>query len=302
MEFNRNSILIGDFEIRYYGILIALGVLLAVISALAREKRLGLKRDAALDLALICVPAAVIAARLYYVAFEWDMYSDNLIKILDIRHGGLAIYGGVIGGVIAGYVYARINKRDFWTLADLAAPSIALGQAIGRWGNFFNEEAFGAAVTRPAQAFFPNAVYISADGLWQYATFFYESAWCALIFVALILLERKGAFKRRGDVALWYVYLYALERSVVEGLRTDSLYWGAIRVSQALSLAALIAVCVVFVIRKPRPQKIIALAAAICLSVWLFAGGGVLVAVIIGAACLSFGAWGYFMDEKIPTA
>ena len=187
--------------------------------------------------------------------FEWSAYKDDLLSIFNLRRGGLAIYGGVLGGALAVFVYSRIKKRSFLSLADLAAPSLALGQAVGRWGNFFNQEAYGAAVTQPSRMHFPLAVFIDADQTWHYATFFYESAWCFLIVALLLLFERRRFFRKRGDVFFWYLILYGLERAAVEGLRTDSLYWGPVRVSQALSLLAVLAVCAVFARRRGRFGK-----------------------------------------------
>lgn len=254
-HFSRNSIDVFGLSIHYYGILIALGVLLGVLLAARRQKRLNLPPETGLDLALICLPVAVVCARAYYVIFEWSAYKDDLLSIFNLRRGGLAIYGGVLGGALAVFVYSRIKKRPFLSLADLAAPSLALGQAVGRWGNFFNQEAYGAAVTQPSQMHFPLAVFIDADQTWHYATFFYESAWCFLVVALLLIFERRRFFRKKGDVFFWYLILYGLERAAVEGLRTDSLYWGPVRVSQALSLLAVLAVCVVFARRRGRFGK-----------------------------------------------
>ena len=254
-HFSRNSIDVFGLSIHYYGILIALGVLLGVLLAARRQKRLNLPPETGLDLALICLPVAVVCARAYYVIFEWSAYKDDLLSIFNLRRGGLAIYGGVLGGALAVFVYSRIKKRPFLSLADLAAPSLALGQAVGRWGNFFNQEAYGAAVTQPSRMHFPLAVFIDADQTWHYATFFYESAWCFLVVALLLLFERRRFFREKGDVFFWYLILYGLERAAVEGLRTDSLYWGPVRVSQALSLLAVLAVCAVFARRRGRFGK-----------------------------------------------
>lgn len=227
-------------SVRWYGVLIALGIGLGILLAMRREKRLGLPRDTAVDLALIGVPAAIVGARLYYVIFSWDAYAADPLSALYVWEGGLAIYGGLIGGLLAGLAYARVKGLRFLTLCDLAAPSFALGQAVGRWGNFFNQEAYGAPVAAEWMKRFPVAVYIRADGLWHYATFFYESAWCLLIVIFLLAAERRGLFKRPGDIFFTYVLLYAVERALVEGLRADSLYLGPVRVSQALSVCAIL--------------------------------------------------------------
>ncbi len=235
--------------VRWYGIMIALGVLFATVIACAREQKLGLKKDSAVNLILIALPAAIVCARLYYVAFSWDTYRDNLWEILHVRGGGLALYGGLIGGVLAGVLYARRSRVSVGRMADLAAPAIAIGQAFGRWGNFFNQEAYGAAIADPALRFFPVGVYIQAESGWFYATFFYESTWCLLLCGALLLAERRNGFRKPGDTMLWYGFGYALERVAVEALRTDSLYWGAVRVSQLVSALLLAGVTVWFALR-----------------------------------------------------
>ena len=237
-------------SVRWYGLIVAAGILLGILLAMRREARFGLPRDTVLDLALVGVPSAIVGARLYYVLFTWENYADDPVRVLQLWEGGLAIYGGLIGGAAAGLIYARCKKLRFLTLADLAAPSFALGQAVGRWGNFFNQEAYGVAVTRAWQRRFPIAVFIRSDGLWHYATFFYESAWCLLIVAFLLLAERRGWFRRSGDGFFSYVLLYAAERALVEGLRTDSLYLGPVRVSQALSIAAFIACAAILAARR----------------------------------------------------
>lgn len=226
--------------IYWYGILIALGLLLGALLAMSREKRLGLKEDTTLNMLFLAVPLALIFARLYYVVFSWDLYKDNPMDIFNFRKGGIAIYGAIIGGVLGGWLFSRIKKIPFAAIADLAAPSLALGQAIGRWGNFVNQEAYGRVAENPALHFFPISVYIESTGSYHYATFFYESIWCFIICAALLIAERKNGFRRRGDMFIWYGMLYAAERMLVEGLRTDSLYWGSIRVSQLLSLLILL--------------------------------------------------------------
>ena len=246
---------IFGLSVRWYGLLIALGIGLGILLASWRERRMGLPRDTVVDLALWGVPSAIVGARLYYVIFSWEMYRDNPVSALYLWQGGLAIYGGILGGLLAGWVYAKVKGLNFLTLADLVAPSFALGQAIGRWGNFFNQEAYGRAVTAEWMKRFPIAVLIQSDGLWHYATFFYESCWCALIVAFLLIADRKGLFKRPGDTFFTYVLLYAIERALVEGLRTDSLYWGPVRVSQALSVCAAAACAAILIYRRKTPRK-----------------------------------------------
>lgn len=247
---DRVAFTLGSVPVYWYGVLMALAIGLAVLTCMARERRLGLERDTTLNLALWVVPMGVIGARLYYVLFSLGDYVKNPLLIFDLRSGGVAIYGAVIAGVVTGLVYARVTRQRFWTLADLVAPAIALGQAVGRWGNFINQEAYGYAVVDPALTWFPMSVFIEATEQWHLATFFYESAWCLLLFVALLIAERRHAFKRRGDLFLWYVMLYALERGFVEGLRTDSLMLWGLRASQILSIAACVICAIMLWVRK----------------------------------------------------
>ncbi|MBQ2956546.1 MAG: prolipoprotein diacylglyceryl transferase [Clostridia bacterium] len=240
------------FPVYWYGMLIALGMLLGVMLASAREGLYRVKKDSVFNFVLIAIPAALVCARIYYVAFTWDSYAGNPMEIFNVRNGGMAIYGGVIGGVLTGWIYTRRAKISFSTLADLCAPALALGQAIGRWGNFFNQEAFGRAIESPSLCFFPLGVYIESLQEWHYATFFYESVWCFLIVAFILIAERKRFFKRPGDVFLWYLLTYSAERMVVEGMRTDSLYLGGIRISQLLSAVMLFACAALFLIRASK--------------------------------------------------
>ena len=265
VRFTPTSVTLLGLNFHWYGVIIAVGMALAVALARARERRLGLPRDTALDLALVGIPAAIVCARLYYVAFSWREYAAHPIQALYIWEGGMAIYGGIIGGVLAGYLYARHKGLPFLRLADLAAPSIALGQAIGRWGNFVNQEAYGAVATQPWQQRFPISVFIRADGQWHFATFFYESAWCLIIVGVLLIGERKRIFRRDGEIFRAYVFLYALERALVEGLRTDSLYLGPFRVSQMLSLAALLT-CAAIALKNARDKRFPAVTLALCVA------------------------------------
>ena len=208
-----------------YGLLITLAIALAVFLCTREEKRLGLPKDISIDLALWAVPSAVIGARLYYVAFQWPLYRDNPIRILYIWEGGLAIYGAVIGGALAALALAKIKKVPYAALADLVAPVLILGQAIGRWGNFVNGEAHGGPTTLPWG--------MTIDGQSMvHPTFLYESLWNLAGFVLLHFYSKKRRFK--GEIALLYAAWYGAGRAWIEGLRTDSLYLFStgIRVSQ----------------------------------------------------------------------
>lgn len=255
MQITRTALIVLGFSIHWYGVLIALGLLAAIFIMSCREARYGLAPDTSLSLALWVVPFAIVCARAYYVAFEWSAFREHPLEILDIRGGGLAIYGGVLGGVLAGWLFTRAKHIPFLTMADVVAPALAIGQAVGRWGNFINQEAYGVPITSPALQWFPLAVYIEREGGWFAATFFYESAWCLLICVLILLLERTRFFAHSGRAALFYVFMYAAERTVVEGLRMDSLYLGPVRVSQALSALLLLAAAILLCLRLPRRRR-----------------------------------------------
>jgi phosphatidylglycerol:prolipoprotein diacylglycerol transferase len=226
-----------------YGILIASALALGTWLGTREEKRLGLPKDTGLDIVLFALLPAVITARLYYVAFTWESFKDDPISILYFWQGGLAIYGAVIGGALGVWCLSRRKIIRFATLGDMVAAPLLLGQAIGRWGNYFNGEAYGYTVINPSFQFFPFAVLIS--GSWHLATFFYESMWNLLGFLFLYFnrnrFQRQG---RRGHVLLWYFLWYGLGRMCIEGLRTDSLMAGPIRVSQLLSLLLCVAAVV----------------------------------------------------------
>ncbi|MBQ9833483.1 MAG: prolipoprotein diacylglyceryl transferase [Clostridia bacterium] len=250
-------------DVYWYGIIIAVGIVLAIFLASKESKRKKLPADTIVDLALIAIPCGVIGARLYYVLCELDHYIDNPISMLYIWEGGLAIYGAIIAGVIAAIVYSIVKKQSFLRIADCVVPGLVLAQGLGRWGNFFNQEAFGLPVGENL-AWFPLAVRIDgyhtfngAECLEPYhlATFFYESMWCILIFILIWSLRKK--FKHDGDAVLTYALLYSFERAIVEGLRGDSLYLGGtdIRISQLLSAIVFLAVLSFFIIRAIKEKK-----------------------------------------------
>ncbi len=234
-----------------YGLLIAGAMALGVFLCSRQEKRLNLPKDTAVDFALWVLPAAIVGARLYYVAFQWPIYASDPLRILYLWEGGLAIYGGVIGGVIAALVFSRVKKVSFAALADMVAPVLILGQAIGRWGNFVNQEAYGRMIENQALQFFPVAVF--ADGEWHMAAFFYESLWDFIGFW-LLWLNRKRV-RVRGDLFLGYLVWYGLGRAVIEGLRTDSLMWGGIRVSQVLSVLLCIGAGIALLVRRLKARN-----------------------------------------------
>jgi phosphatidylglycerol---prolipoprotein diacylglyceryl transferase len=243
---------IQGLNVAWYGVIIASGLLLGIALATLRARRRGWSSDLVLDFILIAVPLAIIGARLYYVTFEWDYFAANPAKIIAINEGGLAIYGAVIGGFLAAFIFSKAAKFPFLKLIDLMIPSLILGQAIGRWGNFVNQEAFGALVTNPNLQFFPLAVFIQSLGEWHQATFFYESFCNSILLVITLLLGRKGV--KDGTILATYFIGYGLARTVIEGLRTDSLYlFGSIRVSQLLSaLLVIVGISMLILIKKGK--------------------------------------------------
>ena len=240
----------------WYGILMAVGVILAFLLAEHEVRRRKLHRDTAFDICILCVPLGIVFSRLYYVAFNFGAYRSDPIRILYIWEGGLAIYGAIIGGFLGLLLYARRKKLRLMTLLDICAPGLALAQSIGRWGNFINQEAFGPLVTNPGHMWFPLSVIIDRTNTIHYATFFYESLWCFLVFLFLWFFLRKRA-KHAGDLFLWYAFLYAFERMLVEQLRTDSLYlFGSVRISQLLSAILFVAIGAFFLIRAGKERKL----------------------------------------------
>lgn len=268
MSITRRYFAVNGFPIYWYGVLIALGAFLAVFFAQKRAKRLGLKQDAALDVALAVLPAGFVGARLYFVLMKPELF-HSFLDVLDLRSGGLAVYGGVLAGALAGYVYARVRRRDFIRLCDMALPCVALAQAVGRWGNFLNQEAYGAEVSAAWLRFFPVSVYIGETGAYHAAAFFYESAWCFLIWLVICVLPSRRRFDARGAGTLGYAAMYAFERCAVEGIRLDSLYIGPVRASQLLSALVLASVCLHLLLRAGKKAPALCLWAASALAVVL---------------------------------
>jgi phosphatidylglycerol---prolipoprotein diacylglyceryl transferase len=244
---------ISGFEIRWYGIIIAFGVTAALFLGNLNCKIKKYDFDKLLDTFLVAFPFAVIGARAYYVAFQFSDYKNNLIDMFNIRQGGLAIHGGVLFGLTAAYVYTKYKKLDFLEMADIAAPSLIIGQAIGRWGNFFNGEAHGGPVSSEFIQKFPlfiqKGMYI--EGTYYHPTFLYESIWNICVCLILVyILNKKG---KKGTVIFSYIGLYSLGRFFIEGLRTDSLMLGSIRIAQLVSLSGVV-LCIVFFIFNYRSK------------------------------------------------
>ena len=232
---------IGSLTVHFYGLIIAVGLILAIVYACHRSREFGIKEDDIVDGVLGIVPFAILCARLYYCVFKWENYAGNPISVLYIWEGGLAIYGGVLGALLGVIVFCRIKKIRLGALLDMVALGFLIGQCIGRWGNFFNREAFGAET----QSFLRMGLYnaFSANTTYHHPTFLYESLWNLTGFIALHFLSKKRQYD--GQIALGYAAWYGLGRAWIEGLRTDSLYWGSFRVSQLLAaVSCLLAVAV----------------------------------------------------------
>ena len=241
---------LGPMTVYFYGLIIAVGLMLAVMYACRRSREFGLTEDTVLDGVLWVTPFAIVCARAYYVAFSWADYADNPISVFYIWNGGIAIYGGVLGAILGMAVLCRVKKVKFTAALDLILMVFLLGQSIGRWGNFFNREAFGA----PTDSFFRMGLFNQVTGNWEYyhPTFLYESVWNAIGFVILTRLCSRRKYD--GQVALGYAAWYGLGRCFIEGLRMDSLYWGPFRVSQVLAGISCLTAVAVLLWQNTRPH------------------------------------------------
>ena len=242
---------IGSFEVRFYGLIIAMGLILAVCYALRRKEQFGLSEDDLLDGVLWIAPFAIVCARLYYCAFEWEQYAANPISILYIWEGGIAIYGAVIGAAIGVIIHCKVFKKiSVLATLDLVSLGFMIGQMMGRWGNFFNREAHGGVTDSFLRMGLINPV--TGQGAYYHPTFLYESLWNLLGFVLIHFLSKKRKYD--GQVALYYVAWYGLGRAMIEGLRTDSLWWGNFRVSQVLAAASCLAAVILLMVMAFRPH------------------------------------------------
>ena len=242
------SISLGPLNIYFYGIIIACGLVLAVLYCMNRSKEFGIKEDDILDGVLWVTPFAICCARAYYCIFAWHEYAANPISVLYIWNGGLAIYGGVIGALIGVTVLCKLKKIKLPAMLDLVMLGFLIGQSIGRWGNFMNREAFGA----PTDSFFRMGLYNTLTGQTEFyhPTFLYESVWNLCGFLLLHFLSKRRKYD--GQIALCYAAWYGLGRCLIEGLRMDSLYWGSFRVSQMLAGISCVAAVIVLIWQQFR--------------------------------------------------
>jgi phosphatidylglycerol:prolipoprotein diacylglycerol transferase len=245
---------LGPIPVHWYGIIIGSGLALALFLAIREGNRRGLPKDLFADLMLWAIPIAIISARIYYVIFEWKYYVKHPIDIPQIWTGGIAIHGALIGSVITTIVFAKKRGISFWKIVDIAAPSIILGQAIGRWGNFMNQEAHGHEVSLSflQSLHLPDFIInqMNIEGVYYHPTFLYESVWDFAGFILLIVLRRVNF--RRGELFLTYVIWYSIGRYFVEGLRTDSLMLGSLRMAQTISIALIVGAIAIILYRRQK--------------------------------------------------
>lgn len=247
---------LGPLTIYWYGVIIALGAFLGLYLATRESDRLGLKKDIFVDLVVFGIPIAIICARIYYVIFEWEEYAGGpWWDIFAIWNGGIAIHGALIGSVLTAIVFARVRKVSFWQLVDIAAPGIILGQAIGRWGNFMNQEAHGGPITEATynnfHQYLPDFIMnqMCIGGTMYHPTFLYESLWDILVLVLLLILRRRNPM--RGEVFLSYLISYSVGRFFIEAMRTDSLYVvGQLRAAQLISVILVVGAIALIIYRR----------------------------------------------------
>ncbi|MFX3673839.1 MAG: prolipoprotein diacylglyceryl transferase [Paenisporosarcina sp.] len=244
---------LGPIDVRWYGVIIASGIVLAFLVAQREMVKRGFHPDFLTDLLIWAVPLAILGARLYYVLFKWEYYASNPGQIFQIWEGGLAIHGALIAAFIVAYLFTKKRKESFLKVADIAAPSILIGQTIGRWGNFINQEAHGGPVSQEflENMFLPEWIIeqMRIDGTYYHPTFLYESVWNFTGVILLILLRRVNLL--RGEMFLFYVIWYSIGRFFIEGMRTDSLYLvGELRTAQVVSLVSIAVAIIIVVYRR----------------------------------------------------
>lgn len=255
-------------DIYWYGIIIASGMLLSMFLALRSCEKFGLTRDDITDMLIFGVPSAIIFARLYYVLFKWEEFRCDFFAIINIRSGGLAIYGGVIGAILSVFIFTKVRKIPTLKLFDFAAVYLPLGQAIGRWGNFFNQEAYGVNTTLPwgmksesisrelesmKKAGLDSVNWVIDPNLPVHPTFLYESLWNIGLFLLLLFMRKRKKFE--GEIFALYMALYGLGRFFIEGIRTDSLMFGSLRVSQILAMLFFIVFLTFVLIKRKSAAK-----------------------------------------------
>lgn len=247
---------IGGWPVHWYGLIMGLCILIAYIIFSREGKRKGIDEETLFNFLFWMVVIGYLGARLYYVAFRLDYYLANPAQILMIWQGGIAIYGGIIAGGVTIYVMSKRQQLNPATIFDITAPAVMLAQAIGRWGNFINQEAYGGEVSRGflESLYLPNVIIeqMNVNGIYHHPTFLYESLWNLLGFVLILMLRRQPKFFRQGEVAATYVIWYGIGRAFIESMRTDSLYLGPLRVSQWLSMILVVAGIIFIIYRRKQ--------------------------------------------------
>ncbi|KOA21310.1 prolipoprotein diacylglyceryl transferase [Clostridium homopropionicum DSM 5847] len=239
--------------IAWYGIIISFAIIVGYFVGQLQSKLYDMDFDKITDVFIVALPISVICARLYYVIFEWSYYKNDLMEILNIRGGGLAIHGGILGAILSGYLMARYKKIDFLKLLDVVGPPFIIAQAIGRWGNFFNSEAHGGEVSKEFISHFPSFIQkgMYIDGAYYHPTFLYESSWNLMVFIFLMIISRKVKLYK-GSIFFLYLMLYSIGRFFIEGLRTDSLMIGPFRMAQLISLIFIFAALIFLIVLNKR--------------------------------------------------
>ena len=257
---NRIAFTIGPIMVHWYGIIIATGVLLAVTLSVREGNRRGLDEENIYDYLIIGLPISIICARIYYVVFQWQYYSANPEMIYRIWDGGIAIYGGLIGAAITLIIFCKHRGISAWEFLDIVAPTVIMAQGIGRWGNFVNQEAHGVATSL---AFLQNTLHLPhfivqqmcINGTYYQPTFLYESVWDIAGFILLMALRHRKQLFKRGEVFLTYVMWYSFGRFFIEGMRTDSLMLGPLRVSQWLSFIFFFSALAIWIVRRRKADQ-----------------------------------------------
>ncbi|OQB12409.1 MAG: Prolipoprotein diacylglyceryl transferase [Firmicutes bacterium ADurb.Bin193] len=252
LKLNRVAFSIGTREVYWYGLIIVAGILLAIVFGIYEARRAGLPKDSVVDTAIVAIPVGIICARLYFVFWNWSYYAQKPLEILNFRGGGLAIYGGIIGGTAAGYIYCRIKKMDYQKMFDVGAFGFLIGQAVGRWGNFVNAEAYGIQTRVPWRMEVFNNEMNSLISV--HPTFLYESLWNIIGFIGLYLYRTKKKFE--GEIFLLYVAWYGIGRAWIEQLRADSLpYSATFKISQIVAALTAIAALFIIAIKRKKLKK-----------------------------------------------
>lgn len=242
---------IGNISIRWYSVLILVGIIIAILLAEKESKKFKFDKDFIFDLAFWVIIFGIIGARLYYVIFNFELYKNDILGIFKVWNGGLAIHGGIIAGLVTLLIYCKLKNVKPFRVTDIAVPSLIIAQAIGRWGNFFNSEAHGPVTTfaNLKNLFIPQFVIdgMNIGGVYYHPTFYYESLWCILGFIVLILVRRFYKSLKCGQLTCIYLMWYGVGRLFIESLRTDSLMLGSLKVAQLVSIAMITIGAVIFI-------------------------------------------------------